>query len=387
VSPATPLHLAVAAALDAGLAVIPPMQDGTKRPIGPWKDYQTVAPSRQQVRAWYGGKDAYLGLGILTGTVSGVEMLELEGRAIADGLLIDLMTRAEAVGLGELVARIEGGYTETTPSGGLHWIYGVDPVLGNTKLAETASHETLIETRGEGGYCITAPSNGSVHPHGGRWAMTEGGFASIATITPAERDALFDLCRTFDRLPAPTPRPGVPSGSDRPGDRYNAAPGVQDRVLELLERHGWTRVYSSAGVDYLRRPGKDGPGVSASLGHVAPGVLRVFSSSTAFEVGAHAPFGVYALLEHEGDFSAAARALEPGVTINGIPHEPASENRQTVTLASTDWPRLPKEAAYHGLLGDIVRAVAGDTEADPVGVLGSLLTIFGSLSRGHVRTG
>lgn len=41
------------------------------------------------------------------------------------------------------------------------------------------------------------------------------------------------------------------------------------------------------------------------------------------------------------------------------------------------WPALPAEAAYHGVLGDIARAVAPHTEADPVGVLGTLLAMFG----------
>ena len=40
------LHAAVGAALDAGLAVIPPKEDGRKRPRSEWKAFQTVAPTR-----------------------------------------------------------------------------------------------------------------------------------------------------------------------------------------------------------------------------------------------------------------------------------------------------------------------------------------------------
>jgi hypothetical protein len=323
VSPASPLHLAVASALDAGMAVLPPMQDGSKAPIAAWKRYQTEAPTREQVRTWY-GRVGYLGLGVVTGMASGgLEMLELEGRAIADGLLAELLTLAEASGLGELVARIEAGYTESTPSGGLHWLYRTDRPLGNTKLASrpaTAAElaerpgdkvKVLVETRGQGGYVITAPSNGKVHPTGGRWTLTAGGFGSIAMITETERDALFSLCRTFDRMPQVERRSVGPSGSDRPGDRYNERSDVQATTLDLLLRHGWSRVYTHAGADYLRRPGKDAPGISATLGYVAPGVLHVFSTSSVFTAGAHDPFGVYAVLEHGGDFTAAAKALEP----------------------------------------------------------------------------
>jgi hypothetical protein len=44
-----------------------------------------------------------------------------------------------------------------------------------------------------------------------------------------------------------------------------------------------------------------------------------------------------------------------------------------------DWPSPPAEAAYHGLPGDIVRALSPYTEADPVALLLSLLVSFGNL--------
>ncbi len=42
------------------------------------------------------------------------------------------------------------------------------------------------------------------------------------------------------------------------------------------------------------------------------------------------------------------------------------------------WPEPPDDAAYHGPLGEIVRAVAPHTEADPVGILGTLLASIGA---------
>lgn len=46
--------------------------------------------------------------------------------------------------------------------------------------------------------------------------------------------------------------------------------------------------------------------------------------------------------------------------------------------AANDWPELPDDAVYHGSLGEIVRAVAPHTEADPIGVLGTLLASVGA---------
>jgi hypothetical protein len=54
-------------------------------------------------------------------------------------------------------------------------------------------------------------------------------------------------------------------------------------------------------------------------------------------------------------------------------------------VAPVAWPESPADAAYHGVLGDIVRAVAPVTEADPVAILGSLLAAAGACM-GHFRT-
>jgi len=94
---------------------------------------------------------------------------------------------------------------------------------------------------------------------------------------------------------------GYLSGS-RPGDEFNE----RGDVREVLRRHGWTLVRSSKN-EYWRRPGKE-RGWSATL---RDGVLYVFSSNAApFEPDrAYAPFSVYTLLQHGGDFAAAATAL------------------------------------------------------------------------------
>lgn len=51
-----------------------------------------------------------------------------------------------------------------------------------------------------------------------------------------------------------------------------------------------------------------------------------------------------------------------------------------------DWPAPPGDDAYHGLAGDIVRAIEPHTEADPVAILSQLLVAFGNLvGRGPYR--
>ena len=66
-------------------------------------------------------------------------------------------------------------------------------------------------------------------------------------------------------------------------------------------------------------------------------------------------------------------------------HEPGAEEALLAAAAlapaeptATDWPEPPEDAIYHGPLGEIVRAVAPHTEADPVGILGTLLASVGA---------
>lgn len=42
------------------------------------------------------------------------------------------------------------------------------------------------------------------------------------------------------------------------------------------------------------------------------------------------------------------------------------------------WPAAPDPAAYHGILGEIIEAIAPTTEADPVAILGTLLAAVGA---------
>jgi Protein of unknown function (DUF3987)/Bifunctional DNA primase/polymerase, N-terminal len=54
------------------------------------------------------------------------------------------------------------------------------------------------------------------------------------------------------------------------------------------------------------------------------------------------------------------------------------ESPEPGRLEPAPWPDLPADAAYHGVLGDIALAVAPFSEADPVGVLGTGIAMFGS---------
>jgi len=118
-------------------------------------------------------------------------------------------------------------------------------------------------------------------------------------LTEEERADLLDVARSFNTR---SPREAVPAktGDGTPGDDFDERGDLEG----LLRSHGWTKVNDK----HWRRPGKD-RGVSASYG-VIPGRFWVWSTSTAFEPEhLYRPYAVYAVLEHAGDYSAAAREL------------------------------------------------------------------------------
>ncbi|MDQ6947593.1 MAG: AAA family ATPase [Actinomycetota bacterium] len=302
------------AAHRAGLSVQPPKEDGTKAPdAAEWVSRQTLRATEDEVRRWYA--NGRTGLGVITGAVSGgLAMFEFEGRAVDAGLPDAFLDAAEASGLGELVARIAEGYTERTPSGGFHWLFRTEAPV-TTKLANGPDRLCLIETKGEGGYTITAPSHGSVHPTGEPWKLITGGFDSIATITAEEQAELHRLAATFDQTPRAKPREPRSERSDGAVTKYEVTPGddYNARVawVDILEPLGWRRLFrTQGGNEHWVRPGKE-RGTSATIDDDGNGTLYVFTSSTVFEPNtAYSRFSAYAVLNHGGDFRAAALALE-----------------------------------------------------------------------------
>jgi len=98
---------AALALVDAGLSIVPVASDGSKRPLGKWKEFQTRPTRYEEIDAWPDN----CGIGIVGGAVSGnLEILDVEARANQE----ELLARVEAKAPG-LTARLP---MVRTPSGG-----------------------------------------------------------------------------------------------------------------------------------------------------------------------------------------------------------------------------------------------------------------------------
>jgi len=303
--------------LRAGLSVLPAWREGEQKRVAlrAWKPYQERLPTDAEVRGWFANN--HQALCLVCGAVSGnLEMIDFDlgGEAFEPWCAL---VRETAPGL------LERLVIETTPSGGRHVVYRCEgPVSGNLKLSQrklvTANGDpvtvagktfqprrdaqgswsvllTLIETRGEGGIFLCAPSEG--------YRITQGTLIALPVVTADEREMLLSAAWTLnEQRPEPEPVPATPACGLRPGDDY----AQRGDVRAVLLKHGWTLARPGEN-EYWRRPGRSA-GWSATL---RDRVFYVFSSSAApFEPNkAYGPFTVYAHLEHNGDFTAAARGL------------------------------------------------------------------------------
>lgn len=135
--------------------------DSGKRAMVSWKQYQFRPPSEANVRRWFRGETLH-NVAIVTGTVSGVAVVDLDSRKAVEW--------AEA----NLVPTPMKSLTSRKPDGsrGEHWYYKADPrrPLSNRCKLKTSDQRLDLDVRGQGGYII-AP--GSLHPDGSRYRMVE----------------------------------------------------------------------------------------------------------------------------------------------------------------------------------------------------------------------
>jgi hypothetical protein len=314
--------------LRANLSVLPTIRE-TKMPapiVGKWGRYQKELPAETLLEAWFGNGAGHA-IALVCGAVSGnLECLDFDQA----GEIYEPFMMAVKTDRPKLFRKL---VIERTQSRGYHLIYRCDsPVSGNTKLAERGIRVEipgehpyggktykarkiqgewfivvdLIETRGEGGYFLCAPSPG--------YELLRGSISDLPVITLEERNYLLGIARSLNEwvLPKVQPQTKPRMGKDfkglSPWEDYNR----KVNPLSLLIAAGWTETHGSGTTPrggrtvLIRRPGKR----HGHSGSVVEGKLfHCFTSNGApFEPEqAYNAFQVYAMLEHGGDFTAAAK--------------------------------------------------------------------------------
>jgi len=291
---------------ESKLSIIPIRDDGTKAPaLSSWKHYQTKIAAPKTLNKWFANGNG--GVAVICGQVSGnLEVIDFDDPAAFERWK-RLVGELGGADLLKMLVIVE------TPTGGFHVYYRCsDGVEGNKKLAQGKDSggklKVLIETRGEGGYVIAPGSPKTCHPLKKCYKRLKGQLTEIPTITGEERELLLSAARALNEHIEP--KRLILGNSDasgnRPGDNFNARASWE----EILEPHDWEKAGERDEVTDWRRPGK-GIGISATTNHAGMDLFYNFSTNGhpfKAETG-YTKFAAYTLLNHDGDFSAAAAEL------------------------------------------------------------------------------
>ena len=147
---------AALAAVARGWSVIP-VRPHDKRPLIAWQAYQESRADADQVRAWY-ARSPQANLGIVTGAVSGLVVLDIDPKHGGDASLAELEHRHGP--LPRTLEAVSGG-------GGRH-LYFAHP---GAPVPNRAGLAPGIDVRGDGGMIVAPPS---VHPSGARYIWKAG---------------------------------------------------------------------------------------------------------------------------------------------------------------------------------------------------------------------
>ncbi len=213
--------------LAAGRSVVP-IAPGCKAPsvvdprTGPpvlirWERYQDTRATPEEVQRWVTGHSP-MGIGLVAGPVSGITLAD-GTRAALEVLDFDdaevharFLELVAACGAGSLLERL---VCEETPGGGRHYGYLCVEWSGSTILARRplgvdaygrTRFETLIESKGQGGQCVVAPTPPGIHPHHPTrgYTLLRGDWTQVPLITSKARRVLWACARALDEV---SPRP------------------------------------------------------------------------------------------------------------------------------------------------------------------------------------
>ncbi len=287
----------------------------TKSPLTSWKEYQHREMNDYDFdRIFHNFNPKINGIALITGEIAKFECIDFDNKHKD----IDIWAI-----LKEIVAKCEEFkhklYIEKTQNGGYHILYRYPKPQGNQKLATKTINSypyCFIETRGEGGYVIIAPSEGYA-------AITELGtsanFLELDELDEEEREAILSFCIQYNKARQKTQNiyhNGQKYASEiKDGENvfsvYNSSIEGMEYASSILERHGWKKYKQNKyGLYDYTRPGKR-EGVSGGwIREDGVYFFKVFTISTNLDTShCYTPIALIAALEFNSDVSKAARHL------------------------------------------------------------------------------
>lgn len=338
--------------LDAALAYrrrswgVLPIPRGQKRPILP--AWQSLRLAEEEIPAHFGREPT--NLGVLLGSIS-------------DGLVDVDLDCAEARRLATTFLPRTGSVFGRPGSARSHWLYYAGPLVKTTKYQDPVKgdggHAMIVEIRSTGAQTIFPPST---HPSGEQIAWDQDG-------EPERLDGAILRARV-----------GCLAAAALLGRHWPATGSRQDAALALaggLLRASWT---VDEVAEFLAAvgtvAGDDETAKRATAAEYTARRIHQDSPATGWPTLA-ALIGA-AVVERVTDWLDIKRQAEPA-TLEPAPVPVPVQMSSAPAPAVRAWPAPIDGAAYHGIAGDVVRAIDPHSEADPVAILVTFLTVAGNV--------
>jgi len=285
-----------------GFCAVPCRMPEKKPDVYTWTQYQKQLPRI--------GEHQFNGsLGVITGAISnGLTVLDIDLKYDLTGTLHERLRDYIGEDFWQEIASV--AYIQTTINNGVHIFFRCEEVEKNQKLASRPATEdelkksqnkqyTLIETRGEGGFIVLAPTQG--------YEAKIGTLKDCGYLTIEQKERLFEICRSFneyfDEVKIPKQN-NVSSTGLTPWDDYNQ----RGPVTDLLQSHGWTYVRTIGDNQHFCRPDKTG--TTSGTWNESKRLFYCFTSSTGLEPStAYSPTAMFTYFECNRDFTEAGRKL------------------------------------------------------------------------------
>jgi hypothetical protein len=301
----------------AGYSVIP--VNSEKNPaISVWIQFQRRPMTPEECELHF--KDVW-GIALLMGTDKKLTALDLDLKYSLDKFFLGNYKKK----LGKKL--LSQFYVQSTKNKGMHFVFSSDKIENNMKLAsrETSPEEknevyvdnyenlrtrgkalkiamhykslAFLETRGEGGYIVMAPSPGY-----------ESIYGKIGHLSSEDYDEIMTISRSFNEFSELNKDYKIEKYRNSDVNPFEEFIQRGD-ILSILYDNGWEEIRETGNYIRLKRAGNPSSKSSALYDKVTK-VFTVFSTSTNFEPNrGYSAASVFVELEAEGDTELAYKLL------------------------------------------------------------------------------
>lgn len=192
---------------------------------------------------------------------------------------------------------------QSTPSGGLHYLYRCDVIESNQKLSRNQEGAATIETRGIGGYIKCSPSEGYK-------LVSTKTFSDISFISENERRFLFIVAKQKDELNKKDVHKRFSQEDFTDFKRFHDYNSDAQIGIDLLEDAGWT--YHSTNGEWYNLTRPDSKSGELHGGYNTEALFfQCFSTAqdTFEEKRGYNNHHLFAELKHDGNYKKAYAVL------------------------------------------------------------------------------